>query len=486
MKNSKLIDILRTFSKEEMKEFGKFISSPYFGCRKFIINFFGILKKYYPEFKDEDIEKKKLFREMYKDKKFNDGLMRRINSEIIKYALEFLTLRKFKEISAFSNNCLLMELRDRKLDKLFVTKSDQIIKELDKSKVKDLYILLDKYLTEIEIYNYKSMMNKPDMFLMMETIHESIIYLISYLLFNNADKLKLIEYKFKKNICKEFEKQLISDKLFEITGSQSGKNLTIFRASFFAYNIIRDKLDEKSYLQLKKILTNEKDCFTKNQLRTFYSYIFYFYNYYISKNNEKYIKDEYEVYQLILREDLFLNYSPFMSIFFCRNYVNACRRVDEPNSIQQFIDSYSQYFIPENRDNIINYSKAIIMFIKNEFGKTLEYSSLINLDLPQFKNDIKVLKIKCYYEMGYADSLINEMDSLNHFYRNLKKDSHKLQNIGYLISVGSNFLKHFNSFLRLTDKFSADQKNILIKEIENETLLNEKKWLLEKVNELKK
>lgn len=486
MKDSRLIEILRTFSKEEMKEFGKFINSPYFGCRKFIINFFGILKKYYPEFKDEDIERRKLFREMYKDKKYNDGLMRRINSEIIKFALEYLTLRKFKEINAFSNNCLLMELRNRKLDKFFVTKSNQIIKELDKSKVKDLYILLDKYLTEIEIYNYKSMMNKPDMFLQMETIHESIIYLFSYLLFNNADKLKLIDYKFKNNICKEFDKRMISDKLFEITGNQSDNNLTIFRASFFAYNIIKDKLDEKSYLQLKKILTNEKDCFTNNQLRTFYSYIFYFYNYYTSRNNDKYFRDEYEVYQLILKEGLFLNYSPFMSIFFCRNYVNVCKRVGEPDSIVRFIESYSQYFIPDNKENIMNYSKALVMLAKNEFGKALEYSSLINLDLPQFKNDIKILRIKCYYEMNYTDSLINEIDSLHHFYRNLKKDSIKLQNIGYLISVGSNFLKHFSSFLRLSDKYSAAKKNILIKEIENETLLNEKKWLLKKVSELKK
>jgi hypothetical protein len=52
MNRSKLIPILKSFSKDEIREFDKFLDSPFFGCKKFVLNFYREIINYYPAFKD--------------------------------------------------------------------------------------------------------------------------------------------------------------------------------------------------------------------------------------------------------------------------------------------------------------------------------------------------------------------------------------------------------------------------------------------------
>lgn len=481
MKNSRLIEILQTFSKEEIKEFDKFISSPFFGCRKFIVEFFRILKKYHTEFKEEDIKKEKLFKEMYEDKKYNDGLMRRINSEIIKHALDYLAIKKFNEVDAFKNHSLQLELRNRNLHHFFESKSKKVISGFNNTKHKDLYSLLDKALTDIEIYNYKNLNNDPDTFRQLEESLESSLLLGFYFIINSMDKIRLINYDLTKSITRDFEDSSILDDFLKMFDDPGNSKHILFRAFYFSFRIIKDKSDESAYTELKKILTRQKEYFTDSQRRTFISYIFYFYSHHISRNSEKYYKDEYEMYELLLREKLFLNYTPFMTIFFCRNYVTACRRAGKAASIFDFIKNYSTYFIPKYRQDVINYANACAMLSKKDFGKALEYSSEIMLDVPQYRCDIKIIRIKCYYELGYDESLYSEIDSMKHLLTKLKSNDPKYANIGFITKTGMSFLKYLSYLMKLKSNFSESNKKVLLKEIQNETFLAEKKWLIEKV-----
>ena len=57
MINTLLIDILRTFSAEEIKKFREMISSPYFNKQTPLIKLFDQIKIYYPEFRNEGLRK---------------------------------------------------------------------------------------------------------------------------------------------------------------------------------------------------------------------------------------------------------------------------------------------------------------------------------------------------------------------------------------------------------------------------------------------
>ena len=61
MLKSSLLEILRTFSKEELKKFEDFVRSPYFNKKEKLVKLFLAIKKYAPEFADANLDKEKVW-----------------------------------------------------------------------------------------------------------------------------------------------------------------------------------------------------------------------------------------------------------------------------------------------------------------------------------------------------------------------------------------------------------------------------------------
>ena len=78
MKNLQLFEALKSLNKNEFREFGKFINSPYLNNRSEITRFYETIKKYYPDFTTEKIDEGKIFEKIYPGKKFSNVLMRKI------------------------------------------------------------------------------------------------------------------------------------------------------------------------------------------------------------------------------------------------------------------------------------------------------------------------------------------------------------------------------------------------------------------------
>ena len=92
MKDFRLIKILRTFSKVEMKSFGKFVNSPFFNTSKATMQLLQALKKYYPAFSGVGLTREKLFAEVYGERKYSSVLLNKLASNLIKLSLEFITI----------------------------------------------------------------------------------------------------------------------------------------------------------------------------------------------------------------------------------------------------------------------------------------------------------------------------------------------------------------------------------------------------------
>ena len=83
---SKAIDLLRTFSEAEFKEFGNFTASPYFNREIVQVKFYELLKKYYPDFTAKTFTKEQVYSKLYPGKTFSDGVMRNILSKTLELA----------------------------------------------------------------------------------------------------------------------------------------------------------------------------------------------------------------------------------------------------------------------------------------------------------------------------------------------------------------------------------------------------------------
>ena len=66
MKDIRLINILKTFSKEEMKLFGKFAASPYHNSGKNCMPLFKLLSKSHPDFETGGFTYETIHKKLYR------------------------------------------------------------------------------------------------------------------------------------------------------------------------------------------------------------------------------------------------------------------------------------------------------------------------------------------------------------------------------------------------------------------------------------
>ncbi len=114
MKNTLLIDILRTFSAEEMKKFGEMISSPYFNKQTPLIKLFDQIKIYYPEFRNEGLRKEIVYSGILPHKKYNYGSMKNLIFDLQKLAEKFITDQEIQKNKFELKKSLINTLQNQK------------------------------------------------------------------------------------------------------------------------------------------------------------------------------------------------------------------------------------------------------------------------------------------------------------------------------------------------------------------------------------
>ncbi len=116
MIHSKSIDVLKTFSKEELKQFSDFVRSPLHNKNKNLIKLFEELKKYHPDY---NVENEKLFERVYSGKVYNHDSMKKLTSELLGLAEEYLRFTGLKKENFENEFFFLKVLEYRRLDSLF-------------------------------------------------------------------------------------------------------------------------------------------------------------------------------------------------------------------------------------------------------------------------------------------------------------------------------------------------------------------------------
>jgi len=128
MIHSKSIQVLKTFSKEELKQFSDFLRSPFHNKNRSLIKLFDVLKKYHPEY---EVENEKVYSKIYPGKKYNHDNMKKLMSEEFIILEKFLLHLKIRKENFVTDKYLLEEYMQRKLNELFLFKVKKINEKLE-------------------------------------------------------------------------------------------------------------------------------------------------------------------------------------------------------------------------------------------------------------------------------------------------------------------------------------------------------------------
>ncbi|MEM0991673.1 MAG: hypothetical protein AAGI49_01490 [Bacteroidota bacterium] len=151
---SKFVQILKTFSEAELKAFRLWLRSPWCNSNKNLVTLLASLRKYYPDFDNDELTKELLFKKILPKGKFSDRRMNNLLSEAYLAAERFLIFQHLDQNEDLRKDILSQEWQSRDHESWFFGITRKKIAQLEAKSTKDWEDHLELLQLHRRIYHY--------------------------------------------------------------------------------------------------------------------------------------------------------------------------------------------------------------------------------------------------------------------------------------------------------------------------------------------
>lgn len=482
MISTKLISLLSSFSKNEIKDFLKFVSSPYFNNESQITSLVKILSQLYPEFSDRKLKKEKIFEKLYPGKEFNDAILRSLTSKVLKLAERYLAIKQFEESPGKQLISRMRALGDKNQDYLFKKELELGQKLFDNYPFKESTYYYTRMMYEDEIRRY-AMRRDSKVFLKDDNYQNvvdncikffSVELMRCYAVMINANKHLMesdFDYRFLEPLMKFYE-----------------ENQEFFKDIYYVhlyYNSIKLFTTEEEiwYDKVYEIAVNYYDHLHEIDKKNCYVVLGNYCSEMMNKGNLKYLRKRFELNKEILDKGAQYEGLPYFAhVFYNRVAYNAIN-LGELEWAKSFMDKYKPELPDEHRENTYYMSIAEYYLKLKQFDKALESLSKVQRLDRLYKQQVYAISLKIFYSSDQTEAFYSELASFRSFLRtsNIISDRHKI--------LDSNFTRIIHSLQKLKEQKKINNTSDIVdlrEEIIKDQYTSEKYWLLEKLEELER
>ncbi len=478
-----LIKLLKSFSAKEVIEFEKFVASPFFNTQKTLINLFREIRKFYPGFDNKELTREYLFERVNPGMEYDDVIFRKYISNLLKLAEEYLCvidnmMHKDRKITS-----LLDQFERRNQTTLFrklVQKHENGNDEKEEITNESFYYkhFREELKSSFEIRTNKLHMLKPSLI-------KSHTYLLMHLLLTSCvySNMMLVN----KNSFKDSESVVLFEEFFEIFDIikylEESQYLTDIEKLFIQLckldvKLMKDPFQPELISAMKSSLVEIASGLNNNLLYIFFSHLNIFCLLNISAGEVAYIRELFENYKFMIDKNLYISGErEFINFSEYRTILLYALRLKEFEWAESFIVKFKDYHNPEMKENILNYSLAVLTFEKSEFDESLKYLSKLDLEDIILKLDSDALLLMIYYEKDFMDSALSIAESFKYYIGNDKILS------GNVIKSQSEFIKYVKFLIKHKhDGLSNYDYSKTRESISKNSSIRRKSWLLAKLD----
>jgi hypothetical protein len=485
MPKTSCFQILSTFKKVELREFSRFVYSPFFNGRRETAVYFKAIKKFYPEFNSKNFTNEKIFAAVYPTKEYDIRIIRRLNSYLLKLIELYLSYKGLKSDMFYFDLSLAIQYSERGLYGQSQKQLEFTDKKYSDSKGDYEFYFWKRYLIERHknsLYSYtkndhlasEAILKRTDMF----SYHSAVIIckgLIS--LFINS-----------KNFNTDFTggdfyclvKNLNLENYIKNLNETNNEFYSVLAAEYYQAMSLLNPRDDNFFIKFKEVLSLDMNMFSYIERINLYTIFEAVCTLKIENGEHSYSKDLFEAYKRMLEQGLY-SYSPgggfILRIF--RNIVHTAIMEKETIWLEKFLEKYLSKLPDDSRKGMSSLANALLLFEDKKFNESLGELNKINYDLFHYKIDIKNLQVKLYYELGYTEETLSLIDSYRHFISGNKYISSRYK------LICSGFVNSVNRLIKLKTHADDGEKLLLRKEINQINDKINQRWLLEKLNELR-
>lgn len=483
MQNSKLINLLRTFSTEEMREFRKYAASPYFNKGRDLTSLLKILFKYSPGFDSPSLTKINIFAELYPGKQYKDNVLKTMLSCLNSLAEGFLAQKMFDSNKFEVQLAKLNAYHNRDLEKLFIKDIKKTFSNFDELEIADpIDAEKSRYeLATIETTFYNGRRN-------LNIKHKK------YDVASSASNLFLMEY-FVSYADESAKAHFINQpmpELFElihnsinferIIGALNSENeLSRLKLKFY-YALYRARrlTNIECYFEAKKIFYENSGLFPLTARQSFIFLLINCISYlmrFLPANELE--KENYSNIKYMFENDLHVfpgdNLLPAGSF---KNALILAVKFEDHDFTKQLLEKHVFKTHRKFHKPFRNFGLALIEFNGSNFGAALEILQKVEFIEPAITMDVKILTSKILYEMDYIENAFIYIRSFRKFLSENKNISRSLKD------KYNKFTRFYTILLNIKSGKYLNRKDEVTKQIKNEIVLESRQWLINKISEL--
>lgn len=472
MNNSKLLLFLKTLSKIEMKEWGKFLDMNMAKNSDDAQKFFDYLNKQYPAFPE-----KKMQREVIAKKLFPKDIKNVKKVENIMYKFwplleEFIIYKELKNEKK-KDFLLLRALRNRELDKFFFKKIEEMENEWEERPPSGIEHLHD-------VYRLKKIRLAHPNFLEESRVAiepKNIIHYLDLYYFTTKMYWTLVADTTNKYVNKDDGD--LSETIFPIDSIlQFAKERSFQQPQIqLLYKILEayNAGTVENLSGLKDQFTNTFELYIQNEqidIATFLTQIFY--QQYQSGETLA-LKILFDLNKFGVENRIFLSGSCIASDLFL-NIINIACTNKEWEWASNFIDEYEEHIEKEKKDDLLMLSKSIVYFSSEQYEKVLDELAQLKFQDVFFGLQGRAIKLQAFYELEEYEELFYDLcKSFRLFlYRN-ESLAEEYKN------AFNNFIHFIKKLQKIKNTYGVDSSSMKV-ELSNCKEIVYKTWLMEKVD----
>lgn len=486
MTDSKLINLLKSLSPDEFKQFEKFVDSSFYNKGRDLTPLMKVIKPFYPEFDDIKLTNEFLFKKIFPGKKYDkirsENLIRTLSSHLFRICKEFLIYLELENQTVKKKYLLLNQLRKKGLYKEFDREFGSLDYETEDNSKGSIGYFFDEYL--ISSVKRDCSLNRDD-------FAEAFEYTIKAS--ENTVAAALIScFKFEdeKNLAQAYNLNLGSnivqpllDNLNSVSflnslnknGSRYFPYIEIF-LTIYMMNKFRDKTEY--FFKLKDLLKKYSAIFGHSENYVLWNILLTY-----CGINKLGARETFLLYRHILENGFYkLSQKEDFHIVLFRNIVIDTSSIFEYKWLEEFINKYSEELNENHRENMRAYSMAYLLFARSEFEKALENIMKIKYNLFLFKLDLKILQLKIYYELGFYEEGLSLVSATLSYINSTKELAEFIKE-----SIG-NFAKCMRELIKIRSDASSKKIDLheLKLKVKNIFHTNLSGWIMEKISEIEK
>ena len=481
MKNTKLIQLLKTFELHEINEFGKFVNSPFHNESTKLVNLYNFLKRFYPEFDDDILKKENIYKQLYGESKYDDKKLRDRFSDLLKLAEEYLAFSNMKKNPVDFKTHTLNEFSDRNLVIHFDKKYGEIKKIIQNTPVKDESLFYNEYqLSSIKTDFYESslLLGKSG-----SHLDEVKLNILQFLRFFTAVMLR---YYSVINNAKGFinynGEYILFEPVIKFLNENNLEQYPLIKAFRLMLKLNKNHDDTESFYELKKLYKKCGSSLSLNDKIMITTELHNQANNRLIRGIPGFVKERFDIVKLQIEDETYPRHNGFMGREHFFSTIASAAAAGRMDWARKFIFEFSPKVVADQRENASLWAKGFLFYSDKKYDAALnELGKISTGDYISYLR-VKVLTSQIYYDNVEFENLFSLIDSFKHY---TASNKHIPEHLKRRYNNFMNMLFKLTLLNNNKDDYKVSKLTDELRELAEINSVPYQPWLLERAEKLR-